>query len=131
MIDWPRIERASTDVAAKAAQALPEVKPGKVAAPWPMAKKLPDISQLDFGDAIQQTVSIKSLLASTKRLNKAKLVAHIKSGAAPVRTNPFTTPGPLLTKTSEGLTIVDGHHRLAAMQLLGKDSVKLWVVPAT
>lgn len=130
MIDWDRITRASTDAAVKAAQALPEVKPGKVAAPWPMAKKLPDISQLDFGDAVQQTVSIKTLLASTKRLNKAKLVAHIKSGAQPIRKNPFTTE-PLLTKTSEGLTIVDGHHRLAAMQLLGKDSVKLWVVPAT
>jgi hypothetical protein len=131
MIDWARIERGKNDAVAKAAQSLPEVKPGKVAPPWPTAKKFPDISQLDFGDATLQTVSIKTLLASTKTLNKAKLVAHIQSGAAPIRTNPFTTPGPLLTKTKQGLVIVDGHHRLAAMQMLGTDSVKLWVVPAT
>ena len=139
MIDWDALERGGSMPSFTAAQkaaatalvaAMPDVKPGKVASLWPLAKQCPDISQLDFGDAVQQNVAIKSLLASSKRLNRQKLLDHIAAGAQPVRVNPFTSE-PMLTKTDEGLVIVDGHHRLAAMQLMGAKTVKLWTVPAT
>jgi hypothetical protein len=141
VIDWDAIEHrdvpnpskftaAQKAKATAAANALPETKPGKVDPLWQKAKNLPDISQLDFGDAQLQNVALKSLLASTNKMNRQKLLDHIAAGGKPTRQNPFTTE-PLLTKTDEGLAIVDGHHRLGAFMLLGVKTLKAWVVPAT
>lgn len=136
MIDFERLAGkvtytpAQKAAAAAAVNAMPETKPGKVDSLWPRAKQYPDISQLDFGDAIQQNATLASLLASTKNLNRQKLLDHIASGAAPIRSNPFTAE-PMLTKTDEGLVIVDGHHRIAAMQLMGVKTAKFWTVPAS
>ncbi len=101
----------------------------KVPAFWDMCDDMPDISQIDFGDAGQVNVVLKDLMASTKRLNRAKLLWHVQHPGQAMRTNPFTTE-PIVGAINDGaFVVIDGHHRLAAQMLLGATQYPVWSVP--
>ena len=142
-IDWNRIEGrapapkkftpAQIKAAVAAVNALPADgdDPNKVAAFWDCADDLPDISQIDFGDATRAQANLATILASTKRLNRTKLLWHVKHPGQAMRKNPFTTE-PMVCTTDDGtVIIVDGHHRLGAQLMLGAKSFPVWNVPVT
>jgi hypothetical protein len=145
MIDWARVEGrawaaptfSDEQVAAgvAAAKALPAVDddPNHVALFWQIGDKYPDISEIDLGDAFQQITPLASLLAATDHawLNRQKLIAHVAARAAPVRLNPFTAEPLVCQKRKGDLLIVDGHHRLGALTLLGASKWQLWIVPTS
>lgn len=127
----PSYTKAQIDAAVVAAKALdPDGDDdSKIAAFWDMADDMPDISQIDFGDAGQVVVVLKDLLASTKRLNRQKLIWHVQHPGQAMRANPFTTE-PIVGAIDDGqFVIIDGHHRLAAQMLLGATKYPVWSVP--
>lgn len=146
MIDWPRLEALAwtaptfTAKQKKAAAAAvrgmdsPDDNPDHVAGLWPQADDLPDISQIDFGDAYQAVWTLSGLMAGNGHdwLNRQKLLDHINDpGDSLKNPNPFTAY-PIVTKTKDGdVVIVDGHHRLGALLLLGAVTWQLWTVPAS
>lgn len=144
-IDWARIEGRAwtaptfTDDQIAAAQAavkaLPSVDgdPNHIALPWKLGDKFPDISQLDFGDAMQQVLDPSTLLAATDHawLNRAKVIAHLATPGEPVRMNPFTCEPLLVRKRKGDVLIVDGHHRIAALMFLGVKKYQFWIVPTS
>lgn len=140
-IDWSAIERRvgkkPTYTKAQIAAAVTAIgaleadgdDPNKVAVLWKRSKKLPDISQIDFGDAVQADCNLSTVLASTKRLNRTKLVWHVKHPGQAMRANPFTTEPMTCLMPNGDVIVVDGHHRLAAQKLLGATSYPVWQVP--
>lgn len=144
-IDWQKLAALSWTAPtftakqkAKAAAAVkamksPDDDPTHVPLLWPDAKKYPDISQIDFGDAYQAVWNLQDLQAANGHdwLNRQKLLAHIADpGDSLKNPNPFTQY-PIVTKTDAGVLIVDGHHRLGALMLLGAKTWQLWTVPAS
>ena len=120
-------------VAAVTAMEAVDGNPEHVAQLWPESKDLPDISQIDFGDAYQAVWNLADLRSANGHdwLNRRKLLDHIAApGDSLKNPNPFTQY-PIITKTSSGLAIVDGHHRLGALMLLGAKTWQLWTVPAS
>ena len=91
--DKPTFTKAQVAAAVVKAKALDAAgdDPNKVTAFWPLADDMPDISQIDFGDAGQVVVVLADLLASTKRMNRKKLVWHVQHPGQAMRQNPFTT----------------------------------------
>ena len=89
-----------------------------VAPPWDR-KGLPALDDVDWQDAALTKVKLAKLRASTKRLKRENLIWHLKHpGEARYRT-PFS-PYPLVIDDGDDLVIVDGHHRLAALLMLGE-----------
>lgn len=145
-IDWELVEGRAwkpptfTDDQIKAAQAavtaLPAVdkNPDHIALVWDQADKFPNISDIDFGDAVQQVVTLGGLQAATDAthnwLNRQKVLNSIQNPGVSSNPNPFTNAGPIITTTKKGnQLIVDGHHRLAALMFLGATKYQVWNVP--
>ena len=140
MIDWGKLQRGQsfTPAQVKAAIAAVNAMPadgGYIEPLWPPADKMAKIDQIDFGDAKEIATDLGSLFASTKRMKVSKLVVHlrmcVKAPGSPIRVNPFTA-APMTVCDEDGtVTILDGHHRLGALKILGATSWPTWQVPLT
>lgn len=137
LIDWDRIERRAATysddqitAAVAAVNALPPRKDNqnKVDQFWPMPDKMPTLQDLDFRDMKVQKVPLDGLQASNKSLKRDKLVWHVQNPGKAVNPNPFTA-NPTVLDQPDGPVIVDGHHRLAALKMLGASSALCYVVP--
>lgn len=126
----PTFSAAQIAATVKAVQAMPTTNkdPNKIPTLWPNPKDMPDISMVDFGDVVTATATLKSLLSSDKWLKRDRLIWHVQNPGKALHTNPFTTM-PLCCTTDEGMTIVDGHHRLGALQLLGAKNTQVYNLP--
>ena len=118
---------ATTVKAVQAMQTSPK-DPNKIPTLWDKPKNMPDISMVDFGDVEFATPVIKNLLASNTWLKKDRLIWHVKNPGKALHNNPFTTL-PMVCTTNAGMTIIDGHHRLAALMLLGAKSTQVNNLP--
>lgn len=116
----------------KAVKAMPAAKkdPNKVATLWPQPKVMPTISDVDFGNVEFAQPSLKSLMASNKYLKRDRLIWHVQNPGKALHNNPFTA-APLVCTVQEGAVIIDGHHRLAALQLLGATKTQVYNLPLT
>lgn len=141
-IDWEFVadqSRAaktwSDDEIAAAVQtvnAMPPKKndPNKLAQIWAPAKPLPTVRDLDFRRAQTKTVALSRLQSTDKSLKRDKLLWHVQHPGQAVNPGPLTSH-PIVLDDPKGPIIVDGHHRLAAMSVLGAKSCQCWLIPPT
>ena len=137
-INWARLEsraKFSADEIAKAveaAQALPsrKGKANKVGALWPMADPMPTLANLDFRQLTNGTVNLDTLQASDDSMKRDNLIWHIQNPGEAKNKNPFTTAPIVMNMDDGSQVIVDGHHRLSALKLLGASTAAATIVPA-
>lgn len=97
---------------------------GKIPVPWPIGKR-PKLQPEQWEDSEIATTIISELTATQKTLNVETVRAYVKTpGAIEENRRAFAN----VYAISEGLMIVDGHHRLAALWLLGADSANVWML---
>ena len=140
-IDWVRIYGARADkpqfsdeqiaAACAAANALPGKGKGgdKLKSPWDQPKKMPGIDDVDFRDISVKKLPIDSLMASDNGISRARLLWHIKNPGQTKNPSVFTG-NPMVLDHKQGQVIIDGHHRLYAMKLLGQTSYPCWLLPS-
>ncbi|HVM64770.1 MAG TPA: hypothetical protein VMU14_07905 [Acidimicrobiales bacterium] len=103
--------------------------PNTIPALWPVPDRLPALDELDYGHVEPGTVNLVDLLASQTWLKVDRLLWHIANPGLRLHVNPFTTM-PTVFVGDVGQVIVDGHHSLAALLLLGAtDDVPVWLLP--
>ena len=129
MRDPFRRKVSDSDIQAATAK-VGKLAPGKskIPSPWPLADPMPDITNLDFRDVQPATVVLSGLLASDTNLKRPNLLWHVANPKKSKNPSRFTKR-PIVLDAPQGQVIVDGHHRLAAQQMLGKTSVKVDLVP--
>ena len=122
---------ADITAAVKVAENLPDAGDKEhVLAMYPiLGKKLPAIPDGSWGKhATQKVVKFKNLQATNQQLNRANLVWHLKHpGQSRMKTPHNTAPQVLKTKDGD-YAIVDGHHRLSALKMLGVKKDLCWVL---
>ena len=94
-----------------------------VESPWETTATIvvdPDVWQ----KATLQLVNVKDLIATDTVLDREKVADRIKAMGQSLK--PFRNY-PLVYDDGEQQVIIDGHHRLFAMWLLGMDQVPVWV----
>jgi len=95
-----------------------------VQSPWAV-RPVPTIDPLSWDGAVLETIKITELFGTDPYLKKKKVQEHIlKMGQA---LSPFRTY-PLVYEINNEPLIVDGHHRLMALELLGLDKAPVWIV---
>jgi len=91
-------------------------------------KPLPAISDGDWGKASQKVVKFKKLQATNAQLNRQNLIWHLQNPGKARMQKPHNTM-PQVIKTNGGdLVIVDGHHRLSALRMLGLKKSPVWLL---
>lgn len=116
--------KAGRNVIGDALDALDAIpaKDGKIPVPWPIGKR-PVLDPEVWEDATIESVHIEGLKATQRTLNVETVRAYIKTpGAIEENRRAFAN----VYANSDGLMIVDGHHRLAALWLLGADHSNVW-----
>jgi hypothetical protein len=132
-IDWARIERrqpTAADIAkaVKKAKKLPDAGDGgHVMAPWPKADEVPETTKEDWADSKLKRVKIAKLKATTMRLDRVNLIWHLERPGQSKYRGQWNTH-PQVVDTDEGRVIVDGHHRLAALMMLGINKDSVWLL---
>jgi len=94
-----------------------------VESPWPTTAQVvvdPDVWQ----KAKLTLVNVKDLISTDTVLDREKVADRIKAMGQSLK--PFRNY-PLVYDDGEKQIIIDGHHRLFAMWLLGMDQVPVWV----
>jgi hypothetical protein len=124
--DLTKVRRNAIDVALAALADLPEVEPGRIAVPWPIAARMP-VPTAEWADATLDTHRIEELFATQRTLKVDNVVWHLEHlGTADVGRNAH----PNITMTEGEPRIHDGHHRLAALSLLGVVFANCWTLEA-
>jgi hypothetical protein len=91
-------------------------------------KQLPTISDGDWDKASQQVVKFKKLQATNAQLNRQNLIWHLQNpGKARMQKLHNTQPQVIKTKKGD-YAIVDGHHRLSALKMLGLKKSAVWLL---
>ena len=105
----------------------PEELADSVASPWPVAETQdgdypvsPDV----WEKAELTLVNVKELYGTDTQLDRSNVADHIESMGQAL--TPYRNYA-LVYDDGEKLIIVDGHHRLFAMWLLGMDQVPVWL----
>jgi len=110
------------DVALAKLNEIPMVDDDHIAVPWPITER-PKLDPEVWAEAAIQSVVIANLYASQELLTKERVVFFIENpGAIELGRRAFANVYDL----GERLVIVDGHHRLAALWLLGADEANVW-----
>ena len=124
MPDMTKVRRNAIDSALAALADLPEVEPGRIAVPWPIAARVP-VPTADWADATLDTYQIEQLFATQATLKIDNVVWHLEHlGTADVGRNAH----PNITSVDGEPRIHDGHHRLAALWLLGVVFANCWTL---
>ena len=116
--------------AVRVAENLPDAGDhGHVQQVFPVyGKGLPEIPQGSWDLAKQKSVKFKELQATNAQLKRDDLIWHIKNPGKSRFAGRYNTH-PQVLKTEKGdLVIVDGHHRLAAEQMLGLKKDMAWLL---
>ena len=122
--DMTKVRRNAIDTALAALADLPEVEPGRIAVPWPVAARMP-IPTADWADATLDTYQIEQLFATQATLKIDNIAWHLEHlGTADVGRNAH----PNITLVDGEPRIHDGHHRLAALWLLGVVFANCWTL---
>ena len=101
---------------------IPMIDDEHVSVPWPEVDR-PKLDPKVWEDSTVQAVVITDLYASQPRLRKQTVVDYIKAQGAPERGRRAM---PNVYAIDGRNVIVDGHHKLAAMWLLGAEVVNSW-----
>jgi hypothetical protein len=97
---------------------------GKIPTPWPIGE-LPTVDPKEWETSEIETVPIAGLTATQRTLNVERVREYVQNpGKIDENRRAFAN----VYANSDGLMIVDGHHRLAALWLLGADNANVWVL---
>lgn len=122
--DLVTADPGSIDRALDALDALPKVGDFDVAAPWPVVR-MPEIDATLWETATIEPVRIDSLHATKTSLNRHRMRHYITNPEAmEVHRRAFAN----LYESRGTLVIVDGHHRVAALRLLGAEDAPAWIL---
>jgi hypothetical protein len=114
--------RNAIDIALDKLDKIPMVDDDHIAVPWPITER-PKLDPEVWEESEIKSVTIADLYASQKLLTKERVVFFIENpGAIELGRRAFANVYDL----GERLVIVDGHHRLAALWLLGADEANVW-----
>lgn len=120
--DVTKAGRDQVDEALEALDEIPDVSEGEIAVPWPTTGKV-DLDPEVWRESKIVTVPIHDLIATQERLKRDRVEYYILNpGAIEEGKRAFAN---ILARGDEML-IVDGHHRLAALWLLGADFSNVW-----
>jgi hypothetical protein len=101
---------------------IPMVDDKHIAVPWPITERMKLDPEM-WAQSEIQSVFIADLYASQELLTKERVIFFIENpGAIELGRRAFANVYDL----GERLVIVDGHHRLAALWLLGADVANVW-----
>jgi hypothetical protein len=95
-----------------------------VKSPWAV-RSAPTVDPLTWDGAVLETIKISDLFATDPFLNKKNVreqIAKINQDQNLLKTYP------LVYEINNEPLIIDGHHRLMAMELLGLDQAPVWIV---
>lgn len=136
MINWWRLEQrkppSEKDIkqAVKDAKKLPDNGDGDhVLPPFPFyPHPIPPITHEDWNNADQKAVKLKKLQGSTARIDRRNLIWHIQHPGQSKYKGKFNTHIQVLKTDSGDLVIIDGHHRAAALSMLGVHKDLVWLL---
>ena len=134
-IDWRKIERrdfSDDEIAAAVAYVttMPDngKDPNKIPTIWPRPDAMPTVSDLDFGNVQTTAKTIAALWASNKNLKRDRLLWHVQNPGQRIHNNDLTQLP--LVGTFDGMdVIIDGHHFLAALSILGQPTAQVYDLP--
>ena len=109
--------------ALKKLDAIPMVDGEHIAVPWPITKR-PKIDSELWSDSDIKALRINALTASQSKLEKKQVADYIRSQGAPEEEGKRALAN--VYATSDRNVIIDGHHRLAALWLLGAEVANTW-----
>ena len=95
-----------------------------VETPWQVVP-VPTIDPLVWDTAVVEVIEMKELYGTDPFLKRKRVTKHIESMGQAL--TPFRSY-PLVYEKENKPIIIDGHHRLMAMWLLGLDQVAVWIV---
>lgn len=102
----------------------PRVSEFRIAVPWPVMQR-PEIDATRWEYSTLETVPISDLHATQDELSINRVRFYIKNpGAIEENRRAFAN----VYDADGRLAIVDGHHRLAALWLLGADEALVWML---
>jgi len=105
---------------------MPDIKPGYLEVPWPVAER-PKLMDTDWEESVIEAVEIDGLFASQDMIRRERVEFYIKNpGAIEEGRRAYANVYGKLVGDERDLVIVDGHHRLAALWLLGADMANVW-----
>ena len=122
------VERAISRLAILPNPADPELSDDDlvklVESPWQI-EPMPTIDPLVWDSAVMDTMPIGDLYATDPWLKRKRVKKHIESMGQAM--TPFRSY-PLVCVVDNKPLIIDGHHRLMAMWLLGLEEAPIWIV---
>ena len=98
-----------------------------IASPWQVAP-MPGVDPQVWDTAEATVVQVSGLTGTAPYLKRRKVARHILSMGQSL--TPFTSL-PLVIRQGDRLVIVDGHHRLCALMLLGVEDAPVWLADVT
>ena len=105
---------------------MPDIEPGYLAAPWPVMGKL-GLKDEVWEDSTIKAVDIESLYATQELISRERVEYYVKNpGAIEEGRRAFANVYAKQVGDTPRNVIVDGHHRLAALWLLGADIANVW-----
>lgn len=113
--------RNAVVLALTALDAMPATN-GKIPTPWPIGE-LPTLDPELWEASKIETVPIAELTATQRTLNLERVREYVRN---PGKIDENRRALANVYANSDGLMIVDGHHRLAALWLLGADNANVW-----
>ena len=117
-----KAQRNAIEAALERLKNIPSVDDKHIAVPWPIADR-PKLDPQIWADSEIRALRIEDLFASQKLLRRKTVKEYIKSSGNVEQgqrafANVYATDGRNV--------IVDGHHRIAALWLLGADITNAW-----
>ena len=120
--DLTKAGRDAVDRALAALKLIPMVDDRHIRSPWPVMERM-NLDPNVWEESTIQAVNIAGLHASQHLLRKKTVKKYIKRTG---NVNHKERSLGNVYDTNNRLVIVDGHHRLAALWLLGADIANVW-----
>ena len=117
-----KVRRNEIDKALKDLADIPDAKPGYIAVPWEIETR-PKMDKTRWADSELKLVKIEKLYASQKYLKRANVEWHLNH---PGETHEGQNAYPNVLQVEDDYLIYDGHHRLAALWLMGVRKTNVW-----
>jgi len=135
-VNWWLLEQRNPPSAQDIAKAIKKAKNlpdagdhGHVEARFPIENaKLPAVPSGAWDQASLKTVKFKKLYATNQQLDRKNLIWHLQHPGMSRFKGPRNTHAQVLKLNSGDVAIVDGHHRLSALDMLGVKKDAMWVL---
>ena len=119
-----KVGRNEVDAALIALDEIPDVELGEIAVPWVIINR-PKLDDEEWRESVIKNVPIMTLLASQPRLTRERVEFFILNpGAIEEGRRALAN----VYHRGNEWVIVDGHHRLAALWLLGAGHANVWLL---